>query len=79
MRMEDLLMSLLYLSYSLRVTSFKECWIMVTVFPPMASLITTLALSGSTPSICERDNVRTRKRENKDQITNVSQTITGIC
>lgn len=34
---------------------------MVTVLPPMASLTTTLALSGSTPSICQRDGLRTRK------------------
>ena len=46
------LRSLLYLSYSLHPTSLMAYWLIVTVLPPIASFTTTLALSGSTPSIC---------------------------
>lgn len=55
------LRSLLYFSYSPRSTSFIQYWLIVIVFPPMASFTTTRALSGSRPSICPTVNTESEK------------------
>ena len=68
------LRSLLFLSYSLRSTSLIPYWLMVTVCPPMASLITTRALSGSTPSICEACSTNTLRGM---QVKPMSHELTG--